>query len=650
MSTTETFTKDKLGYTTIVQRIQAIAKKHPLKTAQHIKNKEGIFTSRNYKQFMNEVYKIAYYFHTKLKITNGDKIALISQSRAEWLLLDLAILGLGAIDVPRGSDTIATEIAYILAHSDAKGAIFEDITTYELVKKHDPKVIEKLSFILFLDTPKNHEKQDEKKGKPSIHLYDDIINYEISANAIEMVQNSIASGKIDDIATILYTSGTTEHPKGVCLMHKGFLFQIDALVPKTLQFCSHHVFLSFLPLWHAYERAIQYAILTAGSSIAYSKPIGKIILEDLQAVQAHFMSSVPRIWESIYAAIYRKIRSASPIKKYIFKIAVEVGKKQSYFKHILRNTYIHYTNIKKKNKVSRFFEIISILPLFLFFFPIRLLLDTVVFRKIRMLLGKRFIAGASGGAALPQHIEWFFQSANIKILEGYGLTEASPILAVRNQKYPETNSVGKMLTGIEYKVLDEKTRRLVPYGTQGVLHVRSPNVMQGYYKDPRATAAILDTDGWLNTGDIIMHDPSGAIKVEGRATETLVLKSGKNISPTRVENILKISEYIDNIIVFGQNQKYIVALIVPNFDAVKEYIQEHENTYTDTQISESQIVRSLMSEVVAQANTHLNTYERVISYHILSCQFKIGEELTQTLKLKRHFILKKYENLIKNLY
>lgn len=651
ISNTSLFTKDKMGCTTIVQRIQAIAEKQPLEVAQHIKSREGIFTTRNYKEFMHEVYKTAHFLHTKLKVERGDKIALISQNRPEWLLFDLAILGLGAADVPRGNDTVAAEIAYILQHSEAKGAIFEDVAVYQLVKKRNPKIIEQLSFVLFLDTPENYDTQNHKKEKISIHFYQDIIDYEINTSAIHAMKDSIASRKIDDLATIIYTSGTTAHPKGVCLSHKGFLFQIDAIVPKVIQPEPQYVFLSMLPLWHAYERAIQYIALASGSSIAYSKPIGKILLEDLQTVQAHVMTSVPRIWEGVYAAIHRKIRNGSIIKKYIFKIAVTVGKKHAYLKHILYNTYIQYTDLEEKGHVSRSLEILKTLPLFLMLFPIRLLLDALVFKKIRVLLGKRFLAGVSGGGALPEHIDWFFQAANIKILDGYGLTETSPILSVRNQKRPEANSIGKMLAGVEYKVVDEKTGHLVPYGTPGVLHVRSPQVMQCYYKDPKATAAILNKDGWLNTGDIIVHDSNGAIKIVGRSTETLVLKTGENVSPTRVENILKASEYVDNVIIFGQDQKYIVALIVPDFEMLKEYAQNNEITYeSNKQISESNTIRTLMSEIVAETNTHLNAYERVVSYAILPCEFEVGVELTQTLKLKRHFIRKKYEAVIKDLY
>ncbi len=651
MSNIDVFAKDKTGSTTIVQRIQAIAETRPLEVAQHIKSKEGIFTTRSYKEFMHEVYRTAHFLSTKLNVARGDKIALISQNRPEWLLFDLAILGLGAADVPRGNDTVAAEIAYILQHSEAKGAIFEDATVYKLVKNHDPKVIKQLSFVLLLDTPEDYDAQAYKNEETDVYLYEDIIASEINESAIQAVKDSISSGKIDDLATIIYTSGTTAHPKGVCLSHRGFLFQIDAIVPRVLQLRPEHVFLSVLPLWHAYEREIQYIVLGVGSSIAYSKPIGKVLLEDLQSVQAHWMTSVPRIWEGVYAAIHRKVRNGSTIRKHIFKVAVAVGKKQAYLKHVLYNTYVRYTSLEEKGRISRSLEILKALPLFLLLFPLRFLLDTLVFKKIRKLLGKRFLAGVSGGGALPHHVDWFFQAANIKILEGYGLTETSPVLSVRNQTRPEANSIGKLLAGVEYKVVDEKTGRIVSYGVPGVLHVRSPQVMQCYYKDPEATAAVLDKDGWLNTGDIVVHDSDGAIKIVGRATETLVLKTGENVSPTRVENILKESEHIDNAIVFGQDKKYIVALIVPDFEMLKEYAQSNEIAYdSNKQISSSNAVRTLMSEVVATCNTHLNAYERVVSYAILPHEFEVGVELTQTLKLKRHFILEKYEDMIKDLY
>ena len=641
---------------TIPQRLQTTGQTYPSAIMQYAKNADGVFETRTWDTFLTEMYRIAHFFKQVLGVTRNDKVALISHNRAEWLLFDIAVLGLGAVDVPRGSDTVPSEISYILSHSDAIGAVFENAEVYKAVEKHDPAVIQKLRFVVFIDTPQDYEKNKKtynpNKSAVATTLHE-IAQYPLQDSDITTIQQEIEKGTSDDLATIIYTSGTTALPKGVCLAHRGFLSQIDAIVPDTIHLKREQVFLSVLPVWHAYEREIQYIVLSSGCSIAYSKPIGKILLNDLATTQAHWMTSVPRIWEGVYAAIHRKVRKGSAVKRIIFNAAVAVGRKHAEYRHKIKNTFTPYTTAAKKTSRRRMLQLASAIPLFIALLPLRIILDMLVFKKIRALLGSRFVAGVSGGGALPHHIDWFFQAARITIVEGYGLTETSPVLSVRHQSNPEANSIGKILQGIEYKIVNRETKQAVEDGTPGILFVRCPQVMIGYYKDPQATAQVLDTDGWLNTGDIVIHDSQGPIKIVERATEMIVLSNGENVSPTRVENTIKESEYIDNAIVFGQDKKYIGALITLAIDVVIEYTEHNAIFISDTTseaLSSHESVLELVSEQISACNAKLNSHERIIKYRVIPHAFEVGEELTQTLKLKRHFIEKKYSHIIESLF
>ncbi len=638
---------------TIPQRFLAVTEKYPTNNAQLIKGADGMFHPRTYKELQDEMLRVAFFLKKQCSIKQGHKITLISDNNEKWIVLDLALLSLGAIDVPRGSDTMPNEVIYIMEHSDCNGAIFEHAYMFEKIWENNKKCIEKLSFIFFINNSEKDiailQKYKDILKKKNIFLcfYQDTHSYSFNDSHKESILKEISLGKGDDTATIIYTSGTTEIPKGACLSHRGFLFQIDAIVPDTFGLTAEHTLLSVLPVWHAYEREIQYIVMGTGGCIAYSKPIGKTLLADLASTNAQWMTSVPRIWEGVYSAIHRKIKQSSVVKRTIFTFAHKIGKRHAIATHMVKGTLTDYSPASKKQKRKSLVFLQGLIP-YLFLMPLRFILDILVFKKIRALLGEKFLAGVSGGGALPSHVDWFFQAANITVIEGYGLTEAAPILSVRNQKRPEANSIGKILRGVEYKVLDKQGQPL-SYGEKGILHVRSPQIMKGYYKNPISTKEVLNADGWLNTGDLVVIAKTGEIKIEGRAKETIVLRNGENIEPSYVESFFLKSDYIKQIMVVGNDQKHISALIVPDLEEVK--ISFSLSGYTSLEdICEMPKLKKVILNAIHEYNSELSQNNKIHRFAFIKKEFEIGDELTQTLKLKRSVIKEKYKTEISNMY
>ncbi|XP_060084924.1 uncharacterized protein LOC132564269 [Ylistrum balloti] len=593
---------------------------------------------------MKDVLKTAHFLAKHCGVKSGDHIGLICDNRKEWLECDLSILSLGAVDVPRGTDTKLSEIAFILQHAKVKGVIFENIDSFLALNKECPAFCKKLKFIIIID-PATKQKITKVKTVTKIIHYADIAKTSISSQEEQMMEKKIEKVELDDIATIIYTSGTTNEPKGACITHRNFLFQIDRVVPERISLNPKDILLTILPIWHIFEREVNYITICVGAGLAYSKPIGSVFLEDIKNIQPSFLTSVPRIWEGVYQAVKRKVSQGSPIKKLFFASGVFVGKMHSYIKHLKNATIPAFT---PANRI-RFIEKAVGYPLYYLLFPIRAVLDLLVFKKIRKLLGPNFKCGISGGGSLVQGVDDFFQAANIKLLNGYGLTETSPVLAVRNEYRPEYNGVGKILKDVEYKVLDEYGYP-VKAGKKGVLHVKCDQVMAGYYNNPKATSEVLSKDGWLNTGDIVVMSPKGDIKIIGREKNTIVLSNGKNIEPEFVENTVLQSPYIDNVVVLGQDKKFLSALIVPNKEMLQKKAQELGivNDEIEVLYNDQQIRNVIQSELEKISRT-LSAYEKILQFTLIHTSFTVGKELTQTLKIKRYYIHKEYAKEIQKL-
>ncbi|MGB9685583.1 MAG: AMP-dependent synthetase/ligase [Rectinema subterraneum] len=644
---------------TIPQMFIEVTSKQPDVNVQLSKDSQGKFQPTTYQTLLREV-SIGALGLRNLGIQRGDRIGFISDNRKEWLIADLAILGLGAADVPRGCDATAQEIAYILSWSECAFAILEN--DRQLQKILDIKAgrlpfgsqslteapYVHLKTIILFDPPSSAISEEAARNGLQVLLFSDIMDTGRSLYATDpdFYAKEAKAGARGDLATIIYTSGTTGDPKGVMLSHGNFLHQTEYL-PSIIGVKSGEIFLSVLPVWHSFERVVQYIILQAGATIAYSKPVGSILLADMQAVQPHWFTSVPRIWESIKDSVYKSVRQSSAVKRAMFSVFIAIGEAHAYFRNMLLD------RLPKFSPRARAVDIgVAVIP-FVLLSPLRALGDVLVFKKIKEKLGKRFIAGVSGGGALPPSVDKFFDALGILILEGYGLTETAPVLGVRLKNHPVSGTIGPIHRGTEIRIVDEHGNALPP-GHKGVIQVRGPQVMLGYYKRPDLTAKILSADGWLDTGDLGMLTVHGEIKIVGRAKDTIVLRGGENIEPVPIEQRLGESAFIQQAVVLGQDQKYLAALIVPRQEALIAWAEENEIPFNDypsllDQPEVKELIDSEINSLVSMKNG-FKPFERIFRFALLPNPFEPGRELSAKQEMKRFTINELYKKQIRELF
>ncbi|MBU0935652.1 MAG: AMP-binding protein [Spirochaetes bacterium] len=580
-------------------------------------------------------------------VKRHDNIGLIADNRKEWLICDLAILGLGAVDVPRGCDATEQEISYILSFSECP------LTIVETEKQLDKILAQKknlplLTKVISLDNCSAEAITRAKNAGISVQSYNEIYTAgaaRYAKNPQEYAQEA-AKGKRGEMATIIYTSGTTGEPKGVMLSHGNFLHQVETL-PDRLVLIPGQIWLSVLPVWHSYERMVQYAIIGVSNTIAYSKPIGAIMLPDFQAINPQWMASVPRIWESVMDGVNKSVRQGSSTKKAIFGFCLSVGKNFANFRNMLLGRYPNFGDR------TRVFDVLTALLPLLFLLPLRGLAEVLVFKKIKAKLGTGFVAGISGGGAIPPAVDGFFDAMGIKLLEGYGLTETAPIVGLRSQKRPTMGTVGPALTGTSFKICDDDGNDLGLFKKGNVL-IRGPQVMMGYYKKPELTSKTIQADGWLRSGDLGMIAQNGALKLTGRAKDTIVLRGGENVEPVPIEQKLVESIYIKQAVVLGQDQRYLAALIVPDQDTVLGWAKENTLPYNDYESLLGQPeTRELIDYEISQLvnpKTGFKIFERILRFELLSEAFVVDRELSAKQEVKRHAIAELYEKEINRLF
>ncbi|AYE36452.1 long-chain fatty acid--CoA ligase [Borrelia turcica IST7] len=609
-------------------------------------NESKEFKKQIYSDFWNEVKSIASgLLHYGIK--RGEKVALISDSRREWIIIDLAVMSLGCVDVPRGNDSPEDELLYIINHSESGFVFVENEKQLQkvLAKKQE---LRSVKHIVVIDDDKLYE---EKLGFITVTSYkkllsvgSDYLNNNPKAFHAELEQGS---GK--DLATIIYTSGTTGFPKGVMLRHESFIFQVDRIYDYLPLLKPGKIMISILPLWHSFERACEYIVALKGMSIAYSKPIGPILLKDFAALNPHAIISVPRIWEGIRIGIIKKV-SESLVKRVLFSVFLKIGILYVKLKEKFLNLVPVY---RKSNLLVSFFMKFIFLSGLILIFPFKFLGDLLVFRKIRKALGKRFEFGVSGGGALVEYVDYFFKAVGIVVLEGYGLTETGPVLSVRRVNRPIARTVGPFLPDIEYRVVDSNGNSLLP-GEKGELWVRSPQVMSGYFKNEIVTKDVLTKEGWFKTGDLVRVTIKHEISIVGRSKDTIVLRGGENIEPEPIERALSKSLLIENVMIVGQDQKFLGAIIVPNFESLEKWSNSNGTIFSSRDdLLSSEVVNKLYSKCISDIvnpKSGFKNFERIVGFILLKDSFVIGEELTNTLKLKRYYIMEKYHKKIMSIF
>ncbi len=532
----------------------------------------------------------------------GDKIGLISHNnRCEWNVMDQGILQIGAIDVPIYPTMSPEDIQYILNHAEVKLCFVSNEELFQKVqsiKSQVPTLQEVYTF-------------EEVNGAPNWH---DVLNASGEVGQ-EKVDEIAAAIKPEDLATLIYTSGTTGLPKGVMLTHNNICTNaIDSSERVPTLYAGKSRCLSFLPVCHIFERMLHYMYMYNGVSIYFGQSL-ETIKEDLQASRPHMFTGVPRLFEKFYDGIVAKGAAAGGIKSKLFAWAVATA-----------------LQWEPDGQNGGWYE-----------FKINLA-RKLVFSKVKEALGLTEIAGvASGSAALQAKLARFFNGAGIPLLEGYGLTETSPVISVNTINQPgmiKVGTVGKVISNVKVKI-----------AADGEILCSGPNVMMGYYKDPERTADVLK-DGWFHTGDIGEIDSEGFLKITDRKKEIFKTSGGKYIAPQIVENALKESIFVEQCIVVGEGKNFPSALIVPSFDALRTWCEKHGITYTsDKEMVQDQKIIDRIQKDVDKANERFGKWEQVKKFTLLPALWTIeADELTPTLKLKRKQIHQRYAAEIEAFY
>lgn len=568
----------------------------------------------------------------KRGIAKGDHIALFSDNQPRWLISDLAITGIGAIDVPRGSDTADSEFEFILTHSGASAAIVQNKKLFDRLSKSN--VFSALKLIILMDD------SDVSKHDPERVL---TFSQVLASGADETETFVTAARNVtpDNLATIVYTSGTTGSPKGVMLTHTNLMTQ-PLLVDLGYRPSPGEIQLSILPSWHAYERATEYFGFYYGTTLAYSDK--KYIREDLLKLCPHLLPCVPRIWESVYKAIYNKLESAPPNKQKLFKFFVDTGFKYVYAKRIVSNENLT-TEATPAAKAQAAIQLLYLGPLYR-------LGDKLVFSKLRQITGGRLCAAVSGGGSLAPYLDDFFEVVGIPILNGYGLTETAPVIAVRTTKHNVRGTVGSAIAETEVSIRND-TGEPVTANVTGEIWVRGPQVMSGYYNNQVATDKVMKSDGWFVTGDLGKLTIAGQLVITGRAKDTIVLSSGENIEPEPIEDTCRKSPLIQQIHLVGQDQKALGALVYPEFPKLMAELNLPDSTSHEDVAANPEAEKLLKKELskVMAADGRFKAIESISRVAILNEPFsEANGMMTNTMKIKRNVVNEKYSDRILKLY
>lgn len=635
---------------TLPKMFKKVAEQYPDIAAQYYHGSDGNFVGVTYKEaFQNSLDFGAGLLSMGIK--RGDRIGLISDNRREWLQADMGLLSIGAIDVPRGSDAMPTDLSYILSFSECETVIVENPAQMRkiIALKNDLPLIKCL---ISFDQINSTDIKDCEGAGMKLISFADVIEEGKRFRFINsgVVEAELEKGEWDDLAGIIFTSGTTGTPKGVMLSHGNFLTQLDEL-PERIFLNPGERALVVLPVWHVFERLCEYVILIQAAALCYSKPVGSVLLSDFQKINPQLIPAVPRVFEAVYDGIYRKMRKTGGLTYAIFSFFVNVSKL-----HCKIDRKLFHKTARFTHDYLFLWWPTLVIP-WLFFYPLRLLGGVVVFKKIRAMLGNNFRAGISGGGAYPQAIDEFFWAVGVNIVEGYGLTETSPVVSVRPIKAPVFGTVGSAIRGVNVRIVGENGDVLPP-GHKGVLQVQGETVMKGYYKRPELTQKVMTPDGWLDTGDIAMLTVNNEIKLLGRQKDTIVLRGGENIEPLPIEQKLQESRYINTAVVVGssggEDMRYLAALILPSEDDVKSYAKENNIIFQsyDELLKNPAILKMFESEIASLVGPKngFKLFERVSKFTFLKKPFEVGKELSAKQEIMRYKISEIYKKEIASMY
>ena len=563
----------------------------------------------------------------KQGVEKGDRVAILSENRYEWAVVDLAIQMVAAINVSLYTTLPAGQCEYILQDSEAK--LFFVSTGIQLKKAVE--VFDNcpdLKSVVAFDEPKVSKFLEEDYVK----LFDTVCAAGIKEEQKqkELLRERTNSVKPEDVATLIYTSGTTGKPKGAMLTHRNIVSNVKA-AHDAITIGEDDRCLSFLPLCHSFERTGgYYAMIAGGAEIYYAESVDTVA-KNMTEAHPTIVVSVPRLFEKIYNLVNKNVQEGSVLQQKIFAWALDVGER--YW-----NGERGFVSIQK---------------------PIA---DKLVFDKLKERTGGRIRFFVSGGAALPAEIGTFFMAAGLNIIEGYGLTETSPIMCCNRYGDEKMGTVGKVVNGVTVGIQRLEDSEIIAelsgedYPTNltsqpGEILNRGPNTMKGYWKNEEATKEMIDKDGWLHTGDVGKFE-DGRLKITDRIKHMIVNAGGKNIYPGPIEDLFKTSQWIDQLVVVGENKSYMAALIVPDFEALEKHAKQNDISYDSMEsLIKHDSIQNIYSKEIRSFSKELASHEKIRDFRLVPNEFTVETgELTPTLKVKRRVIEDKYGDLIEDIF
>jgi long-chain acyl-CoA synthetase len=541
-----------------------------------------------------------------LGIQPGDRVAILSENRPEWAMADFATLCAGAWSVPIYPTLPANQIAPLLNDSGAKAIVCSTLEQLGKILTIRAQC-GKLDHVILIE--------GNPPGEPGYMTFHAVVDrgrptLEMSPNVFEQ---RVARVRPDDVATIIYTSGTTGEPKGTMLTHGNFVSNVLNAC-QVVPFLSEGCALSFLPLSHVFERMIDYSYFHKKLTVAYAESIEKLGA-NLQEVKPVCFAAVPRIYEKVQARILANVEAGPGWKKKLFQWAVRVAAERLPY---LEKGEALPAGLARKARIA----------------------DALVFKKIRARLGGRFRFAVSGAAPLSRSLAEFFIGAGVQIYEGYGLTETSPVICVNGPGRWRLGTVGRAIPGVEVKIAGD-----------GEILTRGPHIMKGYFNKPQATAEAIDQEGWFHTGDIGQLDKDGYLSITDRKKDLIVLAGGKKAAPQPIENELKKSPFVSLPIVIGDRQKFLAALVVPDFEKLKEWAAAGGKTVNWQHLDADPDVRRLFQREIDAYNADKPHHEQIRAFAVLSSDLTIEDgSITPTLKVKRRILESRYHDLIDGMY
>ena len=565
---------------------------------------EGKFLSLSWLEVQKKVNALAKGF-ISLGILKGDRVVILSENRPEWQIADLAIMSIGGITVPAYTTSTTSDYKHIINHSEARCII---VSSNDLALKAIPATLNsKCKNVILID-------EDKKKFDEPLYFTNcnDLIEQNNDSTNDNDLEENIKSQKRTDTACIIYTSGTGGSPKGVMLSHGAMLINSSGaqeLLKNLMSDLNEIRFLSWLPLSHSYEHTLQFYEMGIGAQIYYAEGIDKLLV-NMSEVKPHFMTAVPRFYDSLHTRISQGLKKQGKLSQLFFSTTLKLGKKK-------------YNN-QKMTSMEKFLNGI---------------MDKIVRKKVNKRFGGSLRALVSGGAALNYEVGLYLTALGLPLLQGYGQTETAPVVSANPPERIKLDTVGTIFKGTEVKIAED-----------GEILVRGENIMNGYWNDPKATSSTI-VDGWVHTGDIGEFDEDNYLKITDRKKDIIVNAGGDNISPSRVEEKLNIEPEISQSMVYGDFKNYLVAIIVPDKEQALLWAKNNNKENSLSTLVKDENYNKTIKEIISKVNNNLSVIEQVRKFILIDHEFTIENDMmTPTMKVKRYKVKSVFGDQLENLY